>query len=148
MVASILIIVFSAALFVYWFRYTCQLILSARTAKDYSRQVAQANQLGFLDVQSQLAAAAGLQFDALHSALARDYRAITYLLSHAGSVQGEDNGLEQLMLRIDFRIMSVLYRMVPKSSPGQAQRVLSEMADIVGHFANAMGERQAVGSAA
>ncbi|MCX6623971.1 MAG: hypothetical protein NTY38_23500 [Acidobacteria bacterium] len=148
MVASILIIVFSVALFVYWFRYTCLLILSARTAQDYARQVAQANQLGFLEVQSQLAAAAGVQFDTLHSALARDYQAITYLLSHAGSFEGEANGIEQLMLRVDFRIMSVAYRMVPKSSPAHAQKVLSEMADIVGHFANAMGERQAAGSAA
>ncbi len=148
MVASILIIVFSVALFVYWFRYTCLLILSARTAKDYARQVAQANQLGFLDVQTSLATSSGVAFDAFHSALARDYQAITYLLSHAGNIQGEDNGLEQLMLRIDFRIMSLAYRVVPKSSPVYAQKVLSEMADIVSHFANSMGERQAVGSAA
>jgi hypothetical protein len=148
MVASILIIVFSVALFVYWFRYTCLLILSARTAQDYAKQVAQANQLGFLEVQSQLANAAGQSFDALHSALARDYRALTYLLSHAGSFQGEENGLEQIMLRIDFHMMSALYRVVPKSSPAHAQKVLSEMTKIVSHFANTMGERQSAGSVA
>jgi len=34
MIASILIIIFSAVLFIYWFRYTCLLILSTKTAKD------------------------------------------------------------------------------------------------------------------
>lgn len=148
MVASILIIVFSVALFVYWFRYTCLLILSARTAQDYARQVAEANQLGFLDTQTILADAAGVSLDAVHSALSRDYRVITYLLSHAGNLQGGENGLEQLMLRVDFRIMSALYSVLPKGSPDYAKKVLSEMADIISHFANTMGERQATNSAA
>lgn len=148
MVASILIIVFSVALFVYWFRYTCLLILSARTAQDYARQVAEANQLGFLDTQTDLAGTAEISLDAVHSALSRDYQVITYLLSHAGNLKSQENGLEQLMLRIDFRIMSALYQVVPKGSPAHAKKVLSEMADIIGHFANTMGERQAANSAA
>ncbi|MCC7499877.1 MAG: hypothetical protein IT160_20015 [Bryobacterales bacterium] len=148
MVASIFIIIFSVALFVYWFRYTCLLILSARTAQDYARRVAEANQLGFLELQPVLAGSADVSLDGIHSALSRDYRVITYLLSHAGNFQDEGSGMERLMLRIDFRVMSVLYRVVPETSPVYARRVLSEMAEIISHFANSMGERQAIGSAA
>jgi hypothetical protein len=148
MVASILIIVFSVALFIYWFRYTCLLILSARTARDYTRQVADANQLGFLDVQSQLATVADLSFDSVHRSLARDYKLITYLLSHAGNLDSEDNGLEQLMLRIDFKLMSVWSALSSRVAPAQARNALVEMSDIISHFANTMGERQAADLAA
>ena len=36
MIISTLIIAVSAVLFLYWFRYTCVLILSTRTTRDYS----------------------------------------------------------------------------------------------------------------
>lgn len=47
MIGSILVLTVSLILFLYWFRYTCLLILSAKPAKDYSGQVAQVNQLSF-----------------------------------------------------------------------------------------------------
>ena len=40
---TILIIVGSMLLFGYWFRYTCLLILSAKTTRDYAGEVAAAN---------------------------------------------------------------------------------------------------------
>ena len=48
----------SVLLLAYWFRYMCLLILSAKTTQDYAGQVATANQLSFLEVQSQLGAGA------------------------------------------------------------------------------------------
>lgn len=47
MVASVLIMAVSIALLLYWFRYSCVLILSTRTTRDYSASVALANQLSF-----------------------------------------------------------------------------------------------------
>ena len=40
---TILIIVGSMLLFGYWFRYTCLLILSAKTTRDYAGEVAAAS---------------------------------------------------------------------------------------------------------
>ena len=42
------------ALFLYWFRYGCLLILAAETPRDYSENVARANQLSFPEVLSML----------------------------------------------------------------------------------------------
>ena len=54
LISTVIITASSVLLFGYWFRYTCLLILSAKTARDFAGQVAAANQLGFLDVQNQL----------------------------------------------------------------------------------------------
>ena len=44
LIASITITAGSVLLFCYWFRYTCFLILSAQTVREYATSVAQANQ--------------------------------------------------------------------------------------------------------
>ena len=54
LISTIVIMAGSVLLFGYWFRYTCLLILSARTTRDYAGAVATANQLSFLEVQSVL----------------------------------------------------------------------------------------------
>ena len=58
-VTTVFITVSSVLLFGYWFRYTCLLILSAKTTRDFAGEVVMANQLGFLEVQAQLRTSAG-----------------------------------------------------------------------------------------
>ena len=72
LVATGIITASSIFLFGYWFRYTCFLILSAKTTRDYAAEVAMANQLGFLEVQSQLCQNVP-QLDRLRDSLDRDY---------------------------------------------------------------------------
>src|SRR5579864_5727226 len=55
MTFSLILAGVSVSLFIYWLRYTCQLILSAKSARDYTRDVAEANNLLFLQVQEELA---------------------------------------------------------------------------------------------
>ena len=147
MIASIAIIVLSVLLFVYWFRYTCLLILSTKTTRDYAGQVAQANELQFLVIKDRLKSpeTAG-PLDGLEQALNHDYRFLTYLLRHASGLQLNGDALENRMLMIDYRIMKLFYLGTRKLSPKQARRALSEMSNIVGHFANSMGERLASAS--
>ncbi len=54
LIVTLVITVSSVLLFGYWFRYTCLLILSAKTTRDYAADIAAANQLSFLQVQAQL----------------------------------------------------------------------------------------------
>lgn len=147
MVASILIIGFSVILFVYWFRYTCVLILSTRTAHDYGPQVAQANQLRFIEMQERLRPdaqpAAAMALDDIRTALDRDYRLVSYLLRHGSSMDKAAGGLERQMLAIDYVAMKVWFAVTRKLAMPQARTALQEMSDIVAHFANAMGERAA-----
>lgn len=150
MLASILIIIVSAALFVYWFRYTCLLILSAKTARDYAKDVAAANQLNFVHIQSQLATApeGDALLDQVHQALDRDYRLVIYLLDHAANYDAWKEPVEHWILRFDFNLMSLWYRATRAVSARLARRALLEMTSIVNHLANSMGERIAVSARA
>lgn len=141
MVASVLIIVISLVLFIYWFRYTSLLILSAKPAKDYGKQVARANQLSFPEVQAELAKPANAAaMEKLEAALSRDYKLLTSLLRHTPGLSSADGGFEQRMLMVDYRMMRGWYLVVRRISRSQAAAALQEMADIVAHFANNMGQ--------
>jgi hypothetical protein len=144
MIASVLIIAFSLVLFLYWFRYTCLLVLSAKSVKDYTLQVASANQLGFVEVQNSIAATnAPEHLDSLQKSLDRDFKLLMCLLRHAAGFHIGGYDLEHRMLMIDFALMRGWYAVMRHCSVPQAQRALREMSEIVGHFANTMGERGA-----
>jgi hypothetical protein len=153
--ASIVISAISLVLFIYWFRYTCVLILNAKGAKDYADKIADANQLNFVNARTQLitepsngSAYAAQQLDRLHKSLDRDYKVVTYLLEHVANYSAGGRTLEQTILVVDFHIMRFCYWLVRPLSGALARRTLLEMASIVSHFANAIGERVAVSSKA
>jgi hypothetical protein len=147
LIATIIITASSALLFGYWFRYTCLLVLSTRTVRDYAGEVATANQLGFLEIQSQLRAGSP-ELDRLRGLLDRDYAVLTSLLKHASAGSSKDLGIETRMLEINYRLMGAWYRISNRFSPAAARRALDEMSLIVAYFANAMGERAAMSAAA
>jgi hypothetical protein len=142
MIASFAIIGLSSLLFLYWFRYTCVLILGARTTQDYASQVARANELSFPGVQAKLQEP-GAELEPLERALARDYRFLTYCLRHAAELNLGSEALESRMLMIDYRVMKIWYSLTRRMFPNQARSAVEEMSEIVGHFANTMGERLA-----
>jgi hypothetical protein len=145
---TVILTVGSAGLFVYWFRYTCLLILSAKTTRDYAGEVATANQLSFLEVQSQLRNVATPELDRLAASLERDYSVLTYLLKNASQLSEEDSPLEARMLQMNYRLMSGWYRVSSRFSTEMGRKALEEMSTVVAHFANVMGERAACGAAA
>jgi hypothetical protein len=147
-VATVIIASSSVALFAYWFRYTCLLILSARTTRDYAVSVATANQLGFLEVQAVLRDPIAADLDQLKDALDRDYKVLTYLLKHAANPSSGDAAIEKRMLEINYKLMGAWYSASRRFSPAAACRALDEMSSVVAHFANSMGERAVAGAAA
>ncbi len=135
----------SAALFAYWFRYTCLLILSAKTTRDYAAPVATANQLSFVQVQSALRETS-TDLEKLKEALDRDYKVLTYLLKNAANPSSGYTAIEDRMLEVDYKLMRVWYGISRRLSPLAARRALDEMSNVVAHFANAMGERAVAGA--
>jgi hypothetical protein len=120
------------------------LILSAKTATDYAGQVAAANQLNFVDVQERLQSdLTPAQFDGLRASLDRDFRLLEYLVRHAAEFRVAGQALEQRMLILDYRLMRVWYSLSRSFSNLHSRKALEEMSQIVGHFANAVGERVA-----
>ena len=142
---TILIIVGSMCLFGYWFRYTCLLILSAKTTRDYAGEVAAANQMTFLEVQTLLRASGPVELDRMNASLEQDYALITSLMQNAGDAEFD---AEHRMLQMNYKVARVLFRTAGKLSPDVARHALDEMSTVISHFANAMGERAAVGAGA
>ena len=132
MIASVLIITFSLLLFVYWFRYSCLLLL-----RRSAEQPVSADRFNFVTVQQGLRA--GLELDPLHRSLDRDYRVLTYLLDHAAGLELEQ--LEYRLLVLDYKLMQSWYRLTKWAAPGQARRALGEMADVLNFQVGRIGEQ-------
>jgi hypothetical protein len=141
--ATIVLTSCSLLLFAYWFRYTCLLILSARTSRDYAADVASANQLSFREIQASLRENSAGDLEAVKASLDRDYKVLTYLLKHAADPATPDELIEKRMLRIHYSLMRVWYGVTRNLAPSAAYKALDEMAAVVAHFANAMGESAA-----
>lgn len=150
MIFNIGVVAFSLLLLVYWFRYSCLLMLRTKPVRDYSRQVAAANQLKVFEVQSRLTAASARNaqnLDELRAMLDRDYRLLMYLIGHAANFKSAGYQPEQIMLKINYRMVRRAYAVSRPFSVAQGSRRLSEMAAIITHFASLMGERAALASA-
>ena len=152
LIATIGITASSALLFGYWFRYTCLLILSAKTTRDYAGEFAAAVELSFPGVQSQLRTEAvsnsPASLVALQDSLNRDYAVLTYLLKNVSDKSTGASSVEVRMLEIHYKLMGAWFSVSKSFSVTSAQRALEEMALVVAHFANAMGERADAAAAA
>ena len=134
------ILVASSLLFVYWFRFTCVLILSAKTAHDYAANIAAANHLSFPEIQVQLQQAAAGDFDRLKDLLDRDYALVLQLMSQ---MEAGKSGIEERMLSIHYFLTGVWYRTSVRFSANYGRQALEQMSQVVAHFANTVGEAAA-----
>ena len=107
MIAGILIIFLSSALFIYWFRYSCILILRSRVETAAASSPVMQARFNFGKVQEQLKSEQVL--DPLQASLDRDYRILKYLIEHAASLELES--LEDRLLMADYRLMQFTYRL-------------------------------------
>jgi hypothetical protein len=139
---SAVLIASSVALFCYWFRYGCLLILAAEMARDYSDEVAEANQLSFPEVRSRLRQHDVSDLDSLQKCLEADFALITYLLDHTPTSSSGTN-LEDAMLKVYYHIMSAWFRLTRSLTGAAAPRALEEMSVVVSYLANQLGERKA-----
>jgi len=139
LITTAVMIAGSLLLLTYWFRYTCLLIVSARTTRDYASEVAMANHLSFLEVQSQLRERSA-DFDRLSDLLDRDYATVMRLVEQTTAGQAR---LEQQMLGAYYRVNRAWFRLGRRFSAQVALQALEEMSMVVSHFANAAGEAAA-----
>ena len=135
MIASILIILISFILLVYWFRYSCILLL-----RGHGKQpVTAASEDGFHFRAVRERVGVEPEMDPLHLALQRDYRVIAYLLQHAAGL--ELSSFEDKLLLWDYRAMQLWYWLTKTAAPQQARQALSEMAAVLAVLGDKIGER-------
>src|SRR5690348_12116981 len=120
MVASILIIVFSVALLIYWFRYSCILLLRSELSAAPATTGAEQDRFRIAEVQAQLQTDA--QLDPLHASLQRDHALLMYLIEHAAGL--ELRSVEDRLLLIDYKLMQCWYRLTRTAAPVQARQAL------------------------
>src|ERR1051325_3648054 len=128
MIASVLILVVSFVLLVYWFRYTCVLLLRSGSSTEHVEHVVAVNHLSFPDVLTRLQGGE-MKLDTLQLALQRDYRILHYLLEHSAGL--DIPAVERKLLSLDYRVMQLWYRMVRPCSSEHARRALVEMASVL-----------------
>jgi len=140
MIASIIIAVFSFALLLYWFRYSCILLLRSHAEPTTSTCTVSDIRFCFAEVQARLRTAEAL--DPLHLSMQRDYEILIYLLQHAAGLSMES--FEDRLLVLDYKVMQWWYRLTRIAAPQQARRALYEMASILNVLAQKMGEHAGV----
>jgi hypothetical protein len=139
-----LIVACSLVMLVYWFRYTCLLLLNTKPPKDYSKQVAATNQLNVFEVKNRLVSSANVeQLDELRRLLDRDYRLIMYLMRQGARFKSAGYELDQSVFMLNYQLLKLVYGF-SKLSYSLSRRHLLEMANVIVYLANLMGERAAV----
>jgi hypothetical protein len=126
MVASVLTILISVGLLVYWARYTCLLLLEEATMQTD----ASFSPFRFHRIRRHLAA--GGSTDGLHKTLDRDYRVLTYLGSKTGALSAVDAQL----LVWDYRLIRSWHAVTRTAFPVQSRKALEEMADVLAILAS------------
>ncbi len=123
MAASLLIIVFSFVLLIYWFRSTCILLLQNQTSVAPLPN----SRFGVDVILDKLKKHEPLE--PLHETLSRDYQVFIYLVEHASGLSLD--AFEDRLLLVDYRLMQWWYSATRIVLPNQARRALSEMASVL-----------------
>ncbi len=142
MIASILIIVFAFVLLIYWFRYTC--ILMLKDKPEYSDSVESVQVSGYKIVQQNLRTEPRLE--KLELALKRDFEVLNYIVEHASGM--ELSSLEHRLLLLDYKLMQWQYRLTKSLFPEFARHALGEMASVTDVLARRVANRASVKSQA
>lgn len=144
MITSIVIIILSLAMFAYWFRYSCLLILESRLSEEEAKQGGE-NQdptVAWLEVQL-TRASTPLELDHVRKSLDRDLRVVQSLARSCGELQVGGATLESRLLMIDYRMMQIWFAVTRPFAGPQAQNALREMSRIVAYLAAESGVRLA-----
>jgi hypothetical protein len=144
MFASVLIIGFSLVLLIYWFRYSCALLLRDRAQSAASPATVTDPRFGFGEVQRRLGGEEDL--DPLQRSLRRDYEMLIYLIEHASGLGLES--IEDRLLVVDYKFMQWQYSLTKSLFPSQARRALSEMASVLDVLVRRMSEQAGLSSQA
>jgi hypothetical protein len=142
MLSISVIIFFSVVLFIYWFRYSCLLILQDRAVGSNSTYPSN-TKLNFPAVQQKLRGTdrSMAMLDQLHRELTKDYRILCFLLRC--SPEAGVDPIERRMLMLDYWFMQGWYSVSRRIAPPQARLALEEMSNIVSYFAHSVGRNSA-----
>ena len=126
MITSVFIIGISVALFVYWLRYSCVILLRSAHERTEMEPIGDES-FHVSAVLERLKTAADL--DPLERALHRDYHVVAYLIEHAAGL--ELASIENKLLVFDYRLMRLWFHVTRTVAPRHSHHALLEMAAVL-----------------
>jgi len=135
------VMVGSCALFAYWLRFVCLLIVTAKPAERHARKTAVEYGLRFGEIDKVLKRATPRDLTRLHAALNRDFLLLGRLLDRAETRFAPV--AEAIILSVNYWTMSAWCWATSLFAPRIARWSLKEMAIVVEYLAGTLGERTA-----
>jgi len=139
-VLAAIILVFSAALFLFYLQVTCEKILRRRFNQELGYSIIDANRLEFPFVRRALEEFdAPVEYARFRMQLKCDYLALTYLLRNAANKRGRLSRPERLLASY-FRGLSLTLAAVHLMRLPE-KPVFLKMTSVLEYFGNVLGER-------
>ncbi len=140
MIAAVVILILSTALFFFYFQVTCQKILGRQFDREYFQSIANANRLEFPSLRKSLEEfGAPVDYSRLRMMLRCDFLALTYLLKNAANVnQRYTNDERLLILYFRWQFVSLGLRRLLRLGENAA---ILRLTAVLQYFANVVGQR-------
>lgn len=147
MIVAGMVLILSAALFMFYLQSLCEKILRQEFRRSYSAFLVHTAGLEFPAVRHKLATAEGtFDYARITTALECDYEVAIHLLQHFKS-KGLRRKIEDCLLRCYFRALS--FSLGPCRTLGFTGRTsLLKLTDIIQHFSNTIGQQMSAARAA
>src|SRR5574340_112697 len=139
MISSIVILIFSTALFIFYIQTICEKVLRREFSRAYFQDVLNALDLEFPRLRQALSAKVPMSYSQIQLALKCDYFTLTYLLKNGNPKQRRFSGQERLLLGY-FRLLLLLLP-VRYAFHLRERQAAMKLTLILHHFANLVGER-------
>jgi hypothetical protein len=140
MVVAVLILIFSTAMFFFYFQATCQRVLRREFDRDYFTPVVNANRLEFPSVRKAvLDYTVPVEYSRFRMMLKCDYLALSYLLGSAGNQQRRYSKEDRLLM-LYFRLTVFSLTLRHLFHLGERPAIL-RMTAILEYFGNVIGRR-------
>jgi hypothetical protein len=145
MISSILILVFSTALFIFYVQTLCENVLRREFSRAYFQDVLNAIDLEFPRLRQAMVANAEISYPQIRLALKSDYATLTYLIKKGNPKQRHFCWQERLLVsyfRVLFLVLPIRY-----AFHFRERQAVMKLTVILHHFANLVGERVITASA-
>ncbi len=140
MIVATLILIFSAAMFFFYFQAACQSVLRRQFDLEYFRSIASANRLEFPSLRQALEEAdTPIEYARLRRALRCDFLALTYLLKNVENSKRRYSNEERLLIAYFYtQSVSLAVRRLLNLSDN---KVTLRLTSVLQYFANVVGQR-------
>lgn len=144
MITGVVIIILSLAMFVYWFRYSCLLILESDWNEEQANVMAVQSGLAFGAIKESLACAGSAEeLDRVKDLLDRDLEIVLSLLSSQPEFRNSGLSLESRMLMLEYQFVKAWFAVTRSIAGPSAQQALRKMAHVVSYIAGECGDHLA-----